>query len=151
MKIVITESQYNTLLRRYVTFVPLSELVDLFISFLGPRNYETFDLFYTKIKEHTTDRIIRDMLTKDMLDTTDYVNNDSEDLVQKIKNDVHSYIDNNLKDKIEDVYKRHSKKVKKKSNLDEVELTEKCWKGYTQKGMKTMFGKKYPNCVKIKK
>jgi hypothetical protein len=31
------------------------------------------------------------------------------------------------------------------------ELTERCWKGYTQKGMKTMFGKKYPNCVKIKK
>jgi len=29
-------------------------------------------------------------------------------------------------------------------------ITEKCWKGYTQKGMKTMFGKKYPNCVKIK-
>ena len=25
------------------------------------------------------------------------------------------------------------------------------WKGYTQKGMKTMFGKRYPNCVKIKK
>jgi len=33
----------------------------------------------------------------------------------------------------------------------EVELNEKCWRGYTQKGMKTMFGKKYPNCVKIKK
>jgi len=31
------------------------------------------------------------------------------------------------------------------------EITERCWKGYTQKGMKTMFGKKYPNCVKIKK
>jgi hypothetical protein len=28
------------------------------------------------------------------------------------------------------------------------ELTEKCWVGYTQKGMKTMFGKRYPNCVK---
>ena len=28
------------------------------------------------------------------------------------------------------------------------QLTEKCWRGYTQKGMKTMFGKKYPNCVK---
>ena len=27
-------------------------------------------------------------------------------------------------------------------------IEEKCWKGYTQKGMKTMFGKKYPNCVK---
>jgi hypothetical protein len=36
-------------------------------------------------------------------------------------------------------------------NLQETELTERCWKGYTQKGMKTMFGKRYPNCVKIKK
>ena len=31
------------------------------------------------------------------------------------------------------------------------EISERCWKGYTQKGMKTMFGKRYPNCVKIKK
>jgi hypothetical protein len=31
------------------------------------------------------------------------------------------------------------------------EITERCWKGYTQKGMKTMFGKRYPNCVKKKK
>ena len=30
----------------------------------------------------------------------------------------------------------------------EVELKEKCWKGYEKKGMKTMFGKRYPNCVK---
>ena len=27
-------------------------------------------------------------------------------------------------------------------------LLEKCWKGYQKKGMKTMFGKKVPNCVK---
>lgn len=33
----------------------------------------------------------------------------------------------------------------------EVEITERCWKGYTQKGMKTMFGKRYPNCVKKNK
>ena len=36
----------------------------------------------------------------------------------------------------------------KKDEMKESELTEKCWKGYTQKGMKTMFGKRYPNCVK---
>jgi hypothetical protein len=38
----------------------------------------------------------------------------------------------------------------KKSEIEEVkgEINEKCWKGYTQKGMKTMFGKRYPNCVK---
>ena len=38
----------------------------------------------------------------------------------------------------------------KKMEQNEGELTEKCWKGYTQKGMKTMFGKRYPNCVKKK-
>lgn len=38
-----------------------------------------------------------------------------------------------------------------KEKTNEVELKERCWKGYTQKGMKTMFGKKYPNCVKKKK
>ena len=30
-------------------------------------------------------------------------------------------------------------------------LSEKCWKGYEKKGMKKMFGKMYPNCVKKKK
>ena len=31
-----------------------------------------------------------------------------------------------------------------------IELLEgtRCWKGYTKKGMKTMFGKRVPNCVK---
>lgn len=38
-----------------------------------------------------------------------------------------------------------------KQEQNESELTERCWKGYTQKGMKTMFGKRYPNCVKKKK
>jgi len=34
------------------------------------------------------------------------------------------------------------------TRAEAIKLTEKCWAGYTQKGMKTMFGKKYPNCVK---
>jgi hypothetical protein len=37
---------------------------------------------------------------------------------------------------------------KSKKTNEEVELDEACWKGYEKKGMKTMFGKKYPNCVK---
>ena len=36
------------------------------------------------------------------------------------------------------------------NNNNPKSLNEKCWKGYTQKGMKTMFGKRYPNCVKKK-
>ena len=39
----------------------------------------------------------------------------------------------------------------KKEEQKEEELKERCWAGYTQKGMKTMFGKRYPNCVKKKK
>jgi len=30
-------------------------------------------------------------------------------------------------------------------------IGEACWKGYEKKGMKTMFGKRYPNCVKKKR
>ena len=30
-------------------------------------------------------------------------------------------------------------------------IVEKCWKGYKKKGMKTMFGKRVPNCVKNEK
>jgi hypothetical protein len=33
--------------------------------------------------------------------------------------------------------------------LEDLNLDEKCWSGYKKKGMKTMFGKKYPNCVKV--
>ena len=33
---------------------------------------------------------------------------------------------------------------------EETDLDEKCWAGYEKKGMKTMFGKRYPNCVKKK-
>ena len=40
------------------------------------------------------------------------------------------------------------KRVLDEQSVKETEMTEACWKGYTQKGMKTMFGKKYPNCVK---
>ena len=40
---------------------------------------------------------------------------------------------------------------KLQNKIHESEITEKCWKGYTQKGIKTMFGKRYPNCVKKKK
>ena len=120
MKIIITESQYSALTRRYASSIPIEELVDTFLDFLGVKKSETFDDFYSKVKKHVMFRIKHDMLMKDMLDTTDYVNNKLNSLTQKIENDIHSYIDDNLKDKIEDYYNRHSKKTsKKKSNLNE--------------------------------
>lgn len=56
-----------------------------------------------------------------------------------------------------DARERYKKLIaKKKQESQPVEenykemIDEKCWKGYEKKGMKVMFGKKYPNCVKKK-
>ena len=43
-----------------------------------------------------------------------------------------------------------AKRGVKTKGMNEDSLDEKCWKGYEKKGMKTMFGKRYPNCVKKK-
>jgi hypothetical protein len=62
------------------------------------------------------------------------------------------YIEKYLKDKYEkSTIMYWENECKRRSDLYETELNERCWKGYTQKGMKTMFGKRYPNCVKKKK
>ena len=55
------------------------------------------------------------------------------------------YINDNFVDKLRQNYQLN---CNKQVETNESELTEKCWKGYTQKGMKSMFGKRYPNCVK---
>ena len=50
--------------------------------------------------------------------------------------------------------KRKERKEKEKTKSEQVtfqQFQEKCWAGYEKKGMKTMFGKRYPNCVKKKK
>lgn len=41
-----------------------------------------------------------------------------------------------------------TKKEEFELDTSEPKLDEACWKGYEKKGMKTMFGKRYPNCVK---
>jgi hypothetical protein len=50
-------------------------------------------------------------------------------------------------DKAVEMHKNQAKRLRK-AGISEDSLDEKCWKGYTKKGMKTMFGKRYPNCVK---
>jgi hypothetical protein len=51
-------------------------------------------------------------------------------------------------EKRKEASKEKTERLKEEQNN---QLNERCWKGYTQKGMKTMFGKKYPNCVKVTK
>lgn len=60
-----------------------------------------------------------------------------------------------LKKALDYAEQRKEASKEKTKNLQEEQqgnqLNERCWKGYTQKGMKTMFGKRYPNCVKVTK
>ena len=45
-------------------------------------------------------------------------------------------------------YVATDKKKTMKEGITFAQFQEACWKGYEKKGMKTMFGKRYPNCVK---
>ena len=62
------------------------------------------------------------------------------------------------KDKLKEISKQlagaskmHAQQSKKVASVaDAIEEAKKCWPGYEKKGMKTMFGKRYPNCVKKK-
>ena len=60
------------------------------------------------------------------------------------------FADKLTKDKY-DFDKRGPSKTKKEHYDWRSTLDEKCWAGYEKKGMKTMFGKRYPNCVKKSK
>ena len=68
---------------------------------------------------------------------------------EDIMNEIFMLLDSNfdIQPMLRRKYVRGCKDSQKQEQM-EGELTEKCWKGYTQKGMKTMFGKRYPNCVK---
>ena len=50
-------------------------------------------------------------------------------------------------DKAVEMHKSQAKRLRK-AGISEDNIDEACWKGYEKKGMKTMFGKRYPNCVK---
>ncbi len=51
-----------------------------------------------------------------------------------------------LHSKVRDALQRANESVNENNMGDK--LWEACWKGYEKKGMKKMFGKMYPNCVK---
>ena len=67
---------------------------------------------------------------------------------------VKSYAKKKAMEKAKEKAKEKLLGTKKDPQVDqaiEQEMEEACWAGYEKKGMKTMFGKRYPNCVKKKK
>ena len=105
--------------------------------------------------------LLTDMYVDDYENEEHFFNGVMEELYFLVKNedfgvhdiewlDIYDYLDEHKRNDINDYY-NDVWSYNVDEEINESELTERCWKGYTQKGMKTMFGKRYPNCVKVKK
>jgi hypothetical protein len=125
----LTESRIGPDVRRRVN--KIDKLVDVMLNDMYVEDYESEEQFFQGVTEELY------FLVKN----EDFGVHDVEWI------DIYDYIDQYRRNDINEYYREHSKD----EEINESELTERCWKGYTQKGMKTMFGKRYPNCVKIKK
>ena len=120
-----------------------------------------------RIINELVDELLTDMYVDDYENEEHFFNGVMEELYFLVKNedfgvhniewlDIYDFLDEHRRDDIDEYYNKYTRyEYFNPDNVDdeinESELTERCWKGYTQKGMKTMFGKRYPNCVKVKK
>lgn len=96
------------------------------------------------IKEQTLSAL-KDITILNLTDQF-YINSSDSDRKNFPHREVRNWLENHYSARIEERFNNMVRN--KKQEQSEGEITEKCWKGYTQKGMKTMFGKRYPNCVK---
>jgi hypothetical protein len=106
--------------------------------------------------KYLEDYVYYDMFVDDVVSAvTDYFFDENNIMIGDDNNyslyrEFYDYIKDEYESMIVKYYRSH-KEEDEDELYENTELTERCWKGYTQKGMKTMFGKRYPNCVKIKK
>ena len=91
-------------------------------------------------------QVVFEGLLENIYFNTFYQMSDLSDEWEKIADFIYNYTWEKYGKEVLDYYNNNCNSNKMETN--ESELTEKCWPGYTQKGMKTMFGKRYPNCVK---
>ena len=93
--------------------------------------------------------VVTEAMLENLYFNTFYGIDDLSNEWEKIADFIGNYTWEKYGKEVLDYYNNNCNSNKMETN--ESELTEKCWPGYTQKGMKTMFGKRYPNCVKKKK
>jgi hypothetical protein len=122
----------NYLIRR-VDYPTLESIIDQNFRY-AENEFDQDDSFYN------FNNSIAAIIVED-LHIMDYIDLHIEQMYDKLV----EYFSILLKDRTRKLYNRLTNN---QQEMKEGELTEKCWKGYTQKGMKTMFGKRYPNCVK---
>ena len=90
-------------------------------------------------------RVVTESVVEKIYFNTFYMMDDTSLEWEKSVDFIYDYIKDSYGEKLKDYY---NTMCNERVETNESEITEKCWPGYTQKGMKTMFGKKYPNCVK---
>ena len=140
---IVTENRINPSLRRRLSQdlddLEIRKVIRVFMNDKYLEDYVHYDSFVDDVVSDVTDYFFDEnniMVGDDNhyslhREFYDYIKDEYESMIVK-------YYRNNTKGDEDELY-------------ENIELTERCWKGYTQKGMKTMFGKRYPNCVKIKK
>jgi hypothetical protein len=102
--------------------------------------YEYADAVIDHAIDELLDEVDDDIFEKDYIsDVLDYLRSKSKILFGQYLIDIYK-----------NTCSEYMSGLEVRQEQNESEITEKCWKGYTQKGMKTMFGKRYPNCVKKK-
>ena len=140
---IVTENRINPSLRRRfgqdLDDLEIRKVIRVFMNDKYLEDYVHYDSF------------IDDVVS----DVTDYFFDENNIMVGDDNNySLHREFYDYIKDEYESMivkYYRNNTEEDEDELYENTELTERCWKGYTQKGMKTMFGKRYPNCVKIKK
>ena len=163
MKIIITENQYKMLLES--NFESMQSLIDMAFEDLKEDCENYYLNSYTceevevieKIKVVDVQKVfVKTQTTKEdsfLLIKIDVDYNyireykDLSDFEIQLQWKTKQIIGNNIRVLINN---QNNTRKNESENNDRIEINERCWKGYTQKGMKTMFGKRYPNCVKVK-
>jgi len=121
-------------LKKPVDYYSIKSLVKTEMYNLNVFDYENEYYYLEAVATHVTDELLPVS---------------SDPTYSSIFEKIHDYIINEFGDNITTYWNENN--FDSDELYENTELTEKCWKGYTQKGMKTMFGKRYPNCVKVKK
>ena len=90
-------------------------------------------------------QVVTETVVENLYFNTFYMMDDTSLEWENSVNFIYDFIKDSYGETLKDYF---NNMCNERAEIDESELTEKCWPGYTQKGMKTMFGKRYPNCVK---
>jgi hypothetical protein len=142
---VVTESHINpSLRRRFSQDLDDIEIRKIIRVVMGDKYLEDYTRY---------DSFVDDVV----MDVSDYIFDENNITISDGNNyflhrELYDYLMDEYSGMIIKYYRSHKEEEDEDDELYEnTELKERCWKGYTQKGMKTMFGKRYPNCVKIKK